>query len=340
MKIKKVAIVIALVSVVGVLVLMKDPNAQQDEALGAMYDNVIVKNAQSAVQQCHAWQQTLDHASVGVRSAALDQGFKALILRWKAVEATYIAGELDQDAIDYPRYLDIFHVGNESITEQMRKVLKSSSEPKTALYKHSYKTVNALEAVLYADDEVNARELAIAKGISENICERLRDIAAVYETHREAFLSARDNALSMLANVLANQTLSLKDWRIGDVAGLTKKYLNQPDPRRAEYFLSHLSLAAIEQILQTQSELISPQTFPNFVEIADIYGAQKQLEQAQTELAQAQAEVAALNKSEFDFDQQHSKLLYQIVGKLQISYYNNLIQALPVMAKILEADGD
>ncbi|MBE2895910.1 hypothetical protein HPC38_03325 [Pasteurellaceae bacterium HPA106] len=340
MSIKKIAIIVALVSVVAVLVLIKDPNAQQDEALGAMYDNVVVKNAQSAVQQCHLWQQTLDTSQAGERSTALDNGFKDLILRWKAVEATYIAGDLDQDAIDYPRYLDIFHVGNESITEQMQKVLKSSSAPRTALYKHSYKTVNALEAVLYADDQLTERKLAIAKGISDNICERLSDIAAVYENNRDHFLSARDNALSMLANVLANQTLGLKDWRIGDVAGLTKKYLNQGDSRRAEYFLSHLSLAAIGEILHTQSQLISPQSFPNFVEIADIYGAQKQLEQAQSQLEQAQAEVARLNKSEFDFDQQESKLLYQVVGKLQSSYYNSLIQALPVMAKILEADGD
>ncbi|MBV7388277.1 imelysin family protein [Pasteurellaceae bacterium TAE3-ERU1] len=340
MKLKKIAIAVALLSVVSVLVLIKDPNAQQDEALGAMYDNVIVKNAQSAVSQCHNWQQTLAAAQPGARSSAIDAGFKDLILRWKAVEATYIAGDLDQDAIDYPRYLDIFHVGNESITEQMDKVLKSSSAPKTALYKHSYKTVNALEAVLYGADDLSERRLAIAKGISDNICERLGDIANVYETNRDNFLSARDNALSMLANVLANQTLGLKDWRIGDVAGLTKKYLNQPDPRRAEYFLSHLSLAAIGEILHTQSQLISPQAFPNFVEIADIYGAQKPLEQAQSQLAQAQAEVAKLNKSEFDFDQQQSKLLYQVVGKLQSSYYNSLIQALPVMAKILEADGD
>lgn len=337
---KKILIAIALAMVIAVFTLIEDPNAQQEQALASMYDNVIIKNADNAVQQCTDWQQTLLQAREGERSEQFNQSFAKLVMAWKAVEATYIAGELDQDAIDYPRYLDIFKVGNESIIVQMDKVLKSHSAPQTALYKHSYKTLNALEAVLYSDNQLTERKLALAQEISTHICERFNDIAKVYQQQRSAFLSAKDTALSMLANVLANQTLSLKDWRIGDVAGLTKKYENQPDVRRSEYYLSYLTLDAIKTILQTQNQLIGKQDYPNFAQIADIYGAQKPLNEARLQLTSALTEVEELMSEKQDISQQNSRKLYQSVGKLQLIYYNDLIKALPVMAKILEADSD
>lgn len=337
---KKILIAAALAIVIAVFTLIEDPNAQQEQALASMYDNVIIKNADQAVKQCTDWQHMLQQAREGERSEQLEQSFAKLVMAWKAVEATYIAGELDQEAIDYPRYLDIFKVGNESITKQMDKVLSSDSPPQTALYKHSYKTVNALEAILYSDNQLTGRKLALAKEISIHICERLSDIANTYQQQRTVFLSAKDTALSMLANVLANQTLSLKDWRIGDVAGLTKKYENQPDVRRGEYYFSHLSLEAIQTILQTQSQLIGEQAYPNFALIADIYGAQRPLNEARVQLIAAQKEVDKLIDEQQELSPQNSQQLYQNVGKLQVIYYNDLIKALPVMAKILEADSD
>lgn len=337
---KKVFIVVILLALIAVFSLIKDPHTQQDEALASMYDNVIVKNAENAVKQCSNWQQNLDKADIGERTNELEQSFSRLVLAWKSVEATYIAGDLDQLAIDYPRYLDIFHIGNESIMEQMQKVLKNTSIPKYALYKHSYKTINALEAVLFAENQLTERKLAIAKEISANICYRLNNIAQVYQSKRSEFLKNRDLALSMLVNVLANQTLVLKDWRIGDVAGLTKKYLGKPDARRSEYYLSNLSLDTITTILNTQNQLIGKQDYLNFIEIAEIYGAQKPLEKVQNALNQARDEMTKLQKSHFNFEQQQSQLLYQITSKLQSGYYNGLIHALPVTTKILEADGD
>ncbi|QDJ13248.1 hypothetical protein CEP45_05010 [Mergibacter septicus] len=338
---KKILISLGLISLVLFLIFMKNPHTQQEEALAAMYDNVIIKNAENAVAQCTRWQQTLNETSLGQRQPNLDNAFSHLVLAWKAVEATYIAGDLDQMAIDYPRYLDIFHTGNESITQQMQKVIKSNSKAQYALYKHSYKTINALEAILYMEDQLTERKLALTKEISHNICERLSDINHIYQTKRSEFLSNRNNALSMLVNVLANQTLVLKDWRIGDVAGLTKKYLSQPDAKRSEYYLSHLSLAAIKTILNTQKQLIEKQTYPNFVEIAEIYSAQKQLEKVQQDLSQAENEITKLEKEPLHFSQQPQiNTLYQIISRLQSGYYNNLIHALPVTTKILEADGD
>ena len=41
-------------------------------------------------------------------------------------------------------------------------------------------------------------------------------------------------SLMQLFKVLIN----LKEWRVGDIAGFTKKYEDNPDNKRAEYFLS------------------------------------------------------------------------------------------------------
>lgn len=312
----------------------------QQAALASMYDEVIQKNAATATQSCQAWQQQLQSLSSGPRSSAVDDGFKKLILAWKAVEATYIAGDLDNEAIDYPRYIDVFHIGNEDIVQQMQKVLRSQANVETSLSKHSYKTINALEAVLYQDQNIDARERAVAQAISSNICSRLAQIQTTYASKRSRFLVAPDEALSMLVNALANQTFSLKDWRIGDVAGLSKRYEGDADPRRSEYHLSGLSISAIRTILATQNQLIGKQSYANFEQVAAHYGAQKPLQESRDLLTDAQQQAARLDRPDFNFDPNDTAPLYQSCDQLQTSYYSSLIHALPVVAKILEADGD
>lgn len=337
---KKILLLAAAAVVAALALADNDSEAKQQQALASMYDHVLQHNADTAVQNCQSWRTQISQTQAGTRTAAIDAGFKTLLQSWKAVEATYIAGDLDVAAIDYPRYIDIFHMGNEDIAQQMQKVLESRAAPSTALFKHSYKTINALEAVLYEDDKLDTRELAIADAISQNICQRLADIQHTYTHERSAFLAKPDKALSMLVNALANQTFSLKDWRIGDAAGLSKRYEGKPDPRRAEYVKSDLSMSAVEAILAAQAQLINPQPYPNFVHIADIYAAQKPLQQSQALLQAAQQEAQRLNRPRFDFNSQDSRTLFQTTAKLQTSYYVNLIHALPVVAKILEADGD
>lgn len=337
---KKILIIVALVGIAALAILIKDPAEKQTQAIASIYDNIILQNAATAVQTCKNWTAQLEQAQEGKRSQALNDAFKNLVIAWKKVEATYIAGDLDIQAIDYPRYIDIFHIGNEDITRQMEKVLNSKSTPQKALYKNSYKTINALETVLYRDNDLTARKLAIAKHISDNICLQLGNIERTYQEKRNDLLSDPGKALSLLANALAGQTMMMKDWRVGDPAGLTKKYANRPDPRRAEYYASDLSVPAIQAVLATQNQLVGQQPYANFRELAESYGAKEPLQASQKLLKQAQEEAAKLNKPGFDFNPKDAAALYKLAGELQISYYGNLIEALPVMAKILEADGD
>lgn len=337
---KKILMIAALIAIAAVLIFVKDPNEQQAQTLGSIYDNVLQKQADNAVNACGGLADTLQSTQAGPRTTAVDEAFKKLILAWKSVEATYVVGDLNMAAIDYPRYIDTFHNGNEDISVQMQKVLNSDSEPKKALYKNSYKTVNALEDILYQNDNLSERQIALAQVITDNICKYLGKIETAYQDSRDSFINEPSKALSLLANALASHTMMTKDWRIGDPAGLTKKYAGKPDASRAEYHKSGLSIPAVLAIFDAQAQLIGEQDFANFKDLVAFYGAEAQLKDSQNLLKQTIDATQKLDSSQPDFTSDHIKPLYQLAGDLQVSYYSNLITALPVMAKILEADGD
>ena len=54
--------------------------------------------------------------------------FKNLVKSWKSVQGFYILGDLDDNYIDTPRYIDIFHEGNEDIKKQLDLILSTSEE--------------------------------------------------------------------------------------------------------------------------------------------------------------------------------------------------------------------
>ncbi|ELA09165.1 hypothetical protein MOMA_02120 [Moraxella macacae 0408225] len=353
-QVKQTAIVIGLIaaSIAGLSTLaiaqqqspqpqQSQPTAQNEQQiLASIYDNVLQKNAHNAVNACQMLSKTLQNTTAGERTKNLHQDFRNLALAWKKVEATYIAGELDINATDIPRHLDIFHIGNENIREQMQKVVNNNQPPNVALFKNSYKTINALEAVLYQDDSLSERELQLATAINDNICRQLTAIDDTYKAQKPQFLAEPKKSLSMLINTLASQSHFLKEWRIADVAGLSKKYDNKPSGERAEFYLSGLSLDAIKAILDTQSELITPQDYANLVQIAQIYNAEPVLADNQVLLNNAKSQLRELTPDILASRQQATVALYNTVNQLQSGYYQNLIHALPVAAVILEADGD
>lgn len=338
---KKLLIIVALIGLAALALFIKDPNQQQGETLASIYDNIIQKNADNAVTACQNMDTQIEQATPGKRSDAIDDAFKNLVTSWAAVQSTYIAGDLDEAALDYPQYyIDSFHIGKSDFNKKMERVINGSSAPKTALFSNQSKTIGGLQLVLYQNDDLNERQIALSKVIIDHICNGLNKIDDSYKAHREDFISEPGKALSLLANALASQTFKTKDWRIGDPAGLTKKYADRPDPSRAEYYPSGLSLAAIGAIFDTQNQLIGEQEYPNFRQLAAFYDAEQQLTASQELLTQAQQQTAKLDQPGFDFSPEAVKPLYDITNDLQTSYYSNLIQALPVMAKILEADGD
>lgn len=311
-----------------------------EKNLASIYDNVLIQDAGESEQACQAFAKDLKNTPAGASNNAIRKPFTRLLSAWKKVEANYIGAEIDSEAIDWPRYLDIFHIGNEDIRKQMKRAVASDSEPDVALFKNSFRTLNALEALLFEDNTLNERELLLASTISQGVCQRLGDIKQMYVKNRSDFLAQPDKAAALFTNALATSSFMLKDWRVGDPAGFTKKYENRPDAQRSEYALSDNSMAAVHAILTAQDEMIGKQKYANFADIAQGYGADKQIAQSRQLLAKAQKEAKAVDRAHFDFNPKETKPLYDTLGKLHNSYYASLVQALPIVGKILEADGD
>lgn len=338
---KKRLILLALTGFSALALADKDIDQQHSETLTAIYDNIILDNADKAVAACQVMSDQLNRSAAGKRTQAIDDAFTQLITRWAAVQTTYIAGDFDPAAIDYPQYyVDAFHFGKGDFKQKMIRIINDSGDPQKALYSNQSKTLGALQAVLYESDTLNPRKLALANVIIAHICLGLDKIHATYQNHRDDFIHRPDKALALLANALASETYKTKEWRIGDPAGLSKKYAERPDPNRAQYGLSGLSLSAIDAVFTTQEQLIGEQPYPNFRELAAFYGATDQLNISQRLLDQVRHQLAALNTREFNFNREAVKPLYNTINDLQESYYSNLIQALPVIATILEADSD
>lgn len=314
--------------------------SKQENSLRSIYDNVLIKDATKSKAACKTFTNELKLTKAGSSNLAIRKPFTQLLTSWKKVEANYIGAEIDTAAIDWPRYLDIFHIGNEDLHKQMKRAVASDSKPDIALFKNSFRTINALESLLFNDNTLNERELLLATAVSQNICTRLGDIEQMYIKNKKDFLAEPEKAVAIFTHVLATSSFMLKDWRVGDVAGFTKKYENRPDPNRSEYVLSGNSMAAVHAILEAQEEMIGKQKYANFADIAIAYGASKQIERSRALLTQAQQEAKAIDRNNFNFNPKETKPLYDTLSKLHDSYYAGLVQALPIVGKILEADGD
>lgn len=319
--------------------------AENKAALKSIYENILQKDAKQAVESCKALHKKADalFAKAPVDNSQILPDFTNLIKDWKRVQTLYIADELNGDAIDIPFYIDIFHTTNENIYEQIARAVKSNSKPEAALFKNSYRTINALEAVLFQEQKISKRRLEMAKIQLDNICANLTDIEKVYADEKAKFLSLKDNkATALLINVVAKTSFMLKDWRLGDPAGLTRKYEGKPSADRAEYPLSKISMQAIAAILEANNQLIGKQKYDNFIQLMQSHNskAAKVLQTSQKYLNKALEETKANSSTDFNFAPNKTKPIYDTVGDLHNSYYLTLMQSLPVVIKILEADGD
>lgn len=306
----------------------------------SVYDRVIVKNANDSVESCNNFKLELEKTKPDTGNTAVDAAFRQLVLGWKKVEATYLAGDLDPDYLDTPRYIDVFHNSNEDLNAIMQRQLASDSPAGKALFKNSFKTVNALEALLYADSVLSARELEFAAVMADSICEKLQEIATVYEQNREVLLADPEKALALYTHALSNSVFATKEWRIGDPAGLSRKYKDRPNARRGEYALSGYSLDAIKVIFQVHQAIMGKQDYANLSDVIKAYQAGELAGQISQTLEQGSTRLAPLNSKDFAFEPGQTRPLYESATDLYNHYYVSLLSALPIVGKILEADGD
>ena len=175
------------------------------------------------------------------------QNFTNFLKSWKKVEALYFAGDINEDFADTPRYIDVFNNLKEDLNSQLKRAIESKDEPKVALFKNSFKSINALEYILFNDKDISKREKELSVVILDSIISNLEEINKVYKNY---LVSPKDEKWenALVINTLIASSYRLKEWRIGNASGNSSKFKNDAKNERAEYFLSQNSFAAIDAI--------------------------------------------------------------------------------------------
>ena len=280
-------------------------------------------------------QETIDNAKILQKDVNGDN-FTNFLKSWKKVEAFYIAGDLDEDYSDTPRYMDVFNNLKEDLNSQMQRVIESKDEPKTALFKNSFKTINALEYVIFNDNEISKREKELSIVILNSMISHLEEIKTVYETYLLKPTKDEKWENALVINTLIASSYRLKEWRIGNASGNSSKFKNDVKNERAEYFLSQNSFNAIDAILEAHNQIVKKNQYYDFAAFVMDKGAAIQLLVVIDKIKEMQDELKILPKDDFT----KANKLFNSAKDLHNAYYVSLIEQLSITGKILDADGD
>jgi len=303
-----------------------------NENLLSIYDNILIKNSKQSIVDIQKIQNDIKKENKN----EIVKSFSMFVKSWKSVDAFYILGDLDDNYLDTPRYIDTFHQGNEDIKKQLDLIIEEKEDLSISLYKNSHKTINALEYILFAKDLKNERVKKIALIITSNLEEKLTEILNGYEKTKQQFLKDEVTSNAMMLNSLIENSYKMKEWRVGDPSGLSRKFKGKASNKRAEYYLSKNSIVAIKSILNTHLEVLGIQDFKNFGSMIRSYSVNEELNDAVKYLKNSLKNVKMIKNDDFS----NSSALYKSLKKLHSTYYISLIGKLKVTAKILDADGD
>jgi len=303
-----------------------------NESLNSIFENVLLKNSKQSITDIQAVEKSI----IKGEQKKIVKSFQNFVKSWKSVDAFYILGDLDDNYLDTPRYIDTFHQGNEDIKKQLDLIIQDKEDLSISLYKNSHKTINALEYILFKKDLKNLRVKNIALLITNKLQENLESIRDGYLETKKTFLKDEITANAMMLNSLIENSYKIKEWRVGDPSGLSRKFKAKPSNKRAEYFISKNSIVAIQSILNTHLLVLDTQKFQNFGSMIRSYSVNDELNDAIKYLKSSLENTSMVKNDDFS----NSKKLYKSLKKLHATYYISLIGKLKVTAKILDADGD
>ena len=286
--------------------------------------NISIPNVEKAINDAKLLQKDLNA-----------QNFTNFLKSWKKVEALYFAGDIDENFEDTPRYIDVFNNLKEDLNTQMKKAIESKDDVKTALFKNSFKTVNALEYVLFNDKDISKREKDLSVAILDSIILHLQNINRVYKNY---LLKPKDEKWenALVINTLIASSYRLKEWRIGNASGNSSKFKNEPKNERAEYFLSQNSFAAIDAILESHKQIVEKHKYYDFATYSMDKGAAIELLAVIDKINEMQEELKKLPVDDFT----KATNLFNLAKELHNNYNISLIAKLSITGKILDADGD
>ena len=286
--------------------------------------NVSIPNVEKTINDAKALQKDVNA-----------QNFTNFLKSWKKVEALYFAGDINEDFADTPRYIDVFNNLKEDLNSQLKRAIESKDEPKVALFKNSFKSINALEYILFNDKDISKREKELSVVILDSIISNLEEINKVYKNY---LVSPKDEKWenALVINTLIASSYRLKEWRIGNASGNSSKFKNDAKNERAEYFLSQNSFAAIDAILDAHNQIVKKNPYYDFAAFAMDKGAAIQLLVVIDKIKEMQDELKVLPKDDFT----KANKLFNSAKDLHNAYYVSLIEQLSITGKILDADGD
>lgn len=315
------------------------------DLLEHLYQTVIVRDSQAVMDNLASLQAQIKAEDANqVNWQQLQNTFVELALNWKAMEAMYVAGDLSDDYLDHPRYVDYYHQGNESIRDQVEKALASDMPLRKALFKHSNKGINALEVMLHPQTTLAAeqtqRRLQAATLALQTMTMWLGEVNDFYQTD-SSFVKGGKASISLLVNRLIDSSLKLASWRVGEAAGLTPKTKGNLHPNSLEFNRAQLSKAAVQRILQTHQQVIDNDTDHDLFHVGKAIGVEQDLAFLQTRLDSTFTALDAVPAPFFEqLETDVYKALYNELAMLQNAYYFMLINSLNLEARILDADGD
>ncbi|ASY41344.1 imelysin family protein [Taylorella equigenitalis] len=316
-------------------------NPEFKPELESIYDNIILKNASIASQNCRQLEEKIKLKVQDPTNTDYADKFLAFVDSWRAVQTDYILGDLSEDYLDHPNLIDTFHNGKEDFVAVLKRALEGDTAADKALFKNSTKSLNSLEYVLYGDSVISTRDLEFAQVMVASICKRVGDIEQGYKEAKSTYLENPNKSLASLVNALSTSIFTTKEWRIGDPAGLTRKYLDKPDHNRSEMPYSSINFRSLKAVYKAQKELLDPNSeHKNLFHILDKFKVKKVGEEINETLNQVIAKLDPIS-SDFDlFKPETIKPIYELSNKLYKLYYVSLISELPVVAKVMDADGD
>jgi len=305
---------------------------ENKEILNTLYEKIIIKDVEKVLEDIKSLKQAVINKDE--KNSKVD--FAKLVNSWKSVETFYLLGDISEDFIDTPRYIDIFHNGNEDIKEQLDRAIKSKDEIRVVLFKNSLKSINALEYMLFTKDIKNTRENKITLTILNRITSHLNDIKDEYLAQKENFLKDLKKANAITINAIIQNTYKLKEWRVGDVAGFTKKYEGKPDNKRAEYFISKNSANAIQAVLSTYKNVLDNDSYEDYGDYLIKLTDGKEMKRLKIALNKSLELVKEIKNDDFS----NVKELYENINTIHVVLFVEMLEELSINAKILDADGD
>ncbi|MEA2099309.1 MAG: imelysin family protein [Campylobacterota bacterium] len=268
--------------------------------------------------------------------------FKKLTLSYKRVETFYVAGANDANMKDIAEfYIEqyIKQSKNYDVVADLDAVFSSNK----TIVKNDLKGLTALEYTLFGNAEslsslnekMDEKRLDSALIMANNIVKRFKSIDEYYKADT-TFLSDSDAAIGTTLNVLVQQAFNLREWRIGEPAGFTLKYKDDPSTSRLEYHRSLNSLESIKEILDTHKKIMNS----GLKNIAILGNSTSEAEAILTAIDDALALCETYPSSLVDgLANDETFELYETIRTLQ-NNYTALINALNFRQDLLEADGD